>query len=231
MPLVLRDAELLARAERDNPAEPRLEGPPPETLRGRLERVWRAVGAVGPPPFDELIDAWSEPHRRYHTLGHLAALLAGFDRDGDLAVWPAEVEVAIWFHHVVQVPVRPDDETRSAALARRRLMAAGVSVEAAERVAVLIRSTAPGAHVAAPDAALLCDLDLAVLGGIPADYDAYVGQVRAEYGWVSEARWRSGRRAVLTTLLEGGVYRTARLRGRLEEAATANLRRELDGLG
>ena len=210
-----------------NPREPRLSGPDPATLRGRLQIAWVRTGALGDAPFDALVRRWSEPHRRYHTLGHLAALLDWQDRQRERVERPAELELALWFHDAIQVPGRRDDEERSAALARTSLSAAAVPTEVVDRVAGLVLATAHGRRAATPDEALIADLDLAVLGSQPADYDAYVDQVRAEFGWVPERRWRSGRRGVLEALLDGGVYRTERFREELEGAAVANLRREL----
>jgi predicted metal-dependent HD superfamily phosphohydrolase len=214
-----------------NPDGPRLAEPDPATLRGSLEAAWAVAGATSPPPFDALIAAWSAPHRRYHALGHLAALLDGLAVHRDLAERLAEVELGLWLHDAIQVPGRDDDEARSAALAWRLLRDGDASESVARRVADLVLATGPARPDHGPDGALLSDLDLSVLGADPERYEHYVAQVRAEYGWVGERRWRAGRRRVLESLLERGLYRTDRFRERLEEAARDNLRRELEALG
>jgi predicted metal-dependent HD superfamily phosphohydrolase len=81
------------------------------------------------------------------------------------------------------------------------------------------------------DGALLCDADLAVLAGSPADYDAYAAAVRREYAHVPDADFRAGRADVLRRLLAlPALYRVPKLRAAWEPAARANLERELAGL-
>jgi len=49
-------------------------------------------------PFDRLIEAYAEPHRHYHTAGHIAHCLREFDASRHLAAHPDEVEFALWLH-------------------------------------------------------------------------------------------------------------------------------------
>ena len=48
-----------------------------------------------------LLARYSEPHRRYHTLQHLAECFAAFDEIADLAEHPPDVELALWFHDAI----------------------------------------------------------------------------------------------------------------------------------
>ena len=68
--------------------------------------------------------------------------------------------------------------------------------------------------------------DLAVLAAPPERYGRYVAAVREEYRHVSDTDWRTGRAAVLTDLLAGGVYRTATALS-WEDQARDNMWREL----
>ncbi len=99
----------------------------------------------------------------------------------------------------------------------------------AERVAALVRVTLH--HDPAPgdsEAAVLCDADLAVLAAGPQRYARYVWSVRQEYAHVPEPMFRSGRAAVLEGLAAmPRLYRTPVGRERWEDAARANLAREL----
>ena len=52
-----------------------------------------------------------------------------------------------------------------------------------------------------PDAQVLLDADLAVLGASEADYRVYAEAIRREYAWVAEADYRVGRRRVLESFL------------------------------
>jgi predicted metal-dependent HD superfamily phosphohydrolase len=105
----------------------------------------------------------------------------------------------------------------------------GVPAGRGERVAALVRVTLH--HDPVPgdsEAAVLCDADLAVLAAGPERYARYVRSVRQEYAHVPEPMFRSGRAAVLDALAAmPRLYRTPVGRERWEDAARANLAREL----
>ena len=78
---------------------------------------------------------------------------------------------------------------------------------------------------------MLFDADLAILGSSPAEYQAYVTGVRAEYAHVDDAGWRSGRATVLRTFLDRQqIYVTPTMRAARERRARANLAAELAAL-
>ncbi len=173
-----------------------------------------------------LVARWAEPHRRYHTVGHLLAVLDGVDLLSAEALNPDLVRLAAWYHDAVYRG-RPDDEERSARLAEADLAALGLPAPDVAEVARLVRLTA-GHRTAPGDAngAVLCDADLAVLGS--PGYRAYTRAVRAEYAHVPEEAFRAGRAAVLRGLLDlPALYRTPLARERWEAAARANLAEEL----
>jgi predicted metal-dependent HD superfamily phosphohydrolase len=188
-----------------------------------------ALAGIGALPhgdlFSELAAAYAEPTRHYHTRRHIAACLRDLTRWRDLAERPNEVAVALWFHDAVYDTHRDDNEARSADWAHRYLEAARAPREAITRVAAMIRATA--AHVAADaDAALLLDIDLAILGASPRRFAAYDRAIRAEYAWVPEAQYRVARRRVLASFLErAAIYQTPQLRARYEARARSNLAR------
>jgi len=202
-----------------------------------LQRSWqRAWRALGPDPRDDallerLLACYREPHRRYHTLQHLAECLAHFDPVRHLALAPGEVELALWFHDAIYDVRRHDNEACSAAWARDELLAAGVAADAAARVHELVmatrHATLPGTH----DAMLLVDIDLSILGAPPDRFDEYEAQIRAEYAWVEEGAFRSKRRDVLAGFLaRPAIFGTGPFRAALEAAARANLLRSLERL-
>lgn len=179
----------------------------------------------------ELLAAWDEPHRRYHTLAHLRDVLAGVEELAGCADDADAVRLAAWYHDVVYHG-RPDDEERSAQRAEYDLSRLGVAPTTVDEVARLVRMTvthdpAPGDH----DAEVLSDADLAALA-LPAErYRDNTAAIRAEYAHVPDDVFRKGRRQVLLALLEGpGVFRTGPGRQRWEQAAQRNLRAELAGL-
>jgi predicted metal-dependent HD superfamily phosphohydrolase len=175
-----------------------------------------------------VIAAWSEPHRRYHGLAHLAAVLGLVGELAGAAADPDAVRLAAWYHDVVYDPRREDNEEVSAGRARAGLR----GLVPAERVAEVERLVLLTAgHDPVPgdtDGAVLCDADLAVLAGPPEAYAAYASAVRAEYGHLSDEEFTTGRVAVLEHLLSlPALYRTAEAARQWTAPARANLTAEL----
>jgi predicted metal-dependent HD superfamily phosphohydrolase len=174
-----------------------------------------------------VVEAWSEPHRRYHDLHHLAAVLGLVGELAAEAGDPDAVRLAAWYHDVVYDPRREDNEQRSAERARAGL----TGLVPAERVAEVERLVLLTAgHDVAPgdrDGAVLCDADLAVLAGPPDAYARYASAVREEYGHLPDEVFTAGRVAVLERLLGlDRLYRTPRAAG-WTDRARANLTAEL----
>ncbi len=172
--------------------------------------------------------AWSEPHRRYHDLAHLAAVLGLVDALAPAADDADAVRLAAWYHDVAYDPERGDNEETSAARARVGLRGL-VSDERLAEVERLVLLTA--GHDPDPDdanGAVLCDADLAVLAAPPEAYAAYASAVRAEYGHLSDADFTAGRIAVLERLLAlPALYRLPDDDERWTATARANLGAEL----
>jgi predicted metal-dependent HD superfamily phosphohydrolase len=78
---------------------------------------------------------------------------------------------------------------------------------------------------------VLCDADLAILGGDAEAYARYREQIRAEYHRIPEPDFRKGRAAILRDLLaQPRIYRTEPAFERYEQAARANLAAEISAL-
>jgi len=207
------------------------------TTAGRLSletwsALWRRLGACSDPslPHQEIARAYSQSHRHYHTLEHIAHALALFDgarasvRDADVA------ELALWLHDVVYDPRAKDNEARSAAYAARILHEGGLPSHVAERATTIIMATRHVAPPDDPDAQYVVDADLAILGGTGAEFDRYERQVRQEYAFRSEAEWREGRARVLRGFLDRPRIYLTREFLRFEGPARANLERSLGQL-
>jgi len=204
----------------------------PGHARTVLRQRWPAVLAAAAPLREELLARWSEPQRHYHDVTHLLAVLDALDAVTEhTEPPPLVVTLAAWLHDAVYDGAPGTDEESSALLAET-LLADHLSEDEVGEVARLVRVTAD--HRPQPGdrhGALLCDADLAVLGGDPVRYDRYVAAVRLDYAHVSEADWRVGRAAVLRQLLAlDPLYRTERGRHLWQVRAEANLRRELETL-
>ena len=191
----------------------------------RLDAPLDQVDAAG----DDLIARWSEPQRQYHTLEHLTRMLDVVDAYGDHADDVDAVRLACWFHDAIYDPTRGDNEERSASLAASVLGSLGVDAVEAVR---LVRLTAT--HDVTPDdrnGELLADADLAILGSDSAVYTTYAEQVRAEYAFVPEPDFRTGRAAILRRFLQRPIiYHVPDLRQRCEDQARTNIRAEIDAL-
>lgn len=182
--------------------------------------------------FDELADGWSEPHRAYHTTEHLLACLATFDDVRHLAERPDEVEWALWFHDAIHRTRGGGSEEASADLSDGWLARGGAPDDVRERVRALILATKHDAEPPTPDAALLVDVDLAILGAEPEAYDRYEAQVRREYRWVPGPLFRRKRREILGSFLtRPRLYATDAMADRLEVRARVNLARAIAALG
>jgi predicted metal-dependent HD superfamily phosphohydrolase len=195
----------------------------------RFVALCRRLGASGDaaPLAADLLGRWREPGRVYHNVEHLGECLGHLDTapgsaDRDL------VEAALWFHDAVYDPRSAENEARSAGLARQALTGLGVPDETGVRVAELVLLTRHRDPPATPEGRLLCDIDLAVLGGTDDEFDRYDRAIRREYSRVPEPVYRRERAAVLNALLRRDpLYATSYFRERYEAAARANLRRAL----
>ena len=178
--------------------------------------------------FTRLAAAYSEPTRAYHTAEHIEDCLILLDASRVVAEKADEVEAAIWFHDAVYVAARTDNEERSADLARATLRDARVAFAVAERIGALVLATRHQTTPGESDAALLCDVDLSILGRSPEVFDRFESQIRQEYAMVPELFYRKARSEILRGLLNrASIYQTAWFRQRYENQARANLDRVL----
>ncbi|PZF96218.1 metal-dependent phosphohydrolase [Micromonospora deserti] len=207
-------------------------------LLDRWRAAARKAGAAGPAAVTDagagLLARWREPHRHYHTVAHLTAVLDVVDAYAGWADRPDLVRLAAWCHDAVYDPRAEGDanERDSAALAETLLTRLGLPAGAVAEVRRLVLLTAGhAADPADPDGALLCDADLAVLAAPPPAYDRYATAIRREYAHVPDPAFRAGRARVLHALLAlPALYRLPPLAARWEAPARANLTRELTTL-
>ena len=212
-------------------------------MASTVEQAWvaavRALGGLAGPAADaaaELVRRYQEPHRRYHTLAHVEAVL------GDCAWLAGEFEfgaddravadLAACVHDVVYDANPGADERASAAWAEEQLLACGLPPESVERVRDIVLATITHATDAAElVGSAVLDADLAILAAPADDYAHYVAGVRQEYAAVPDDSWRSGRAAVLRNLIARPVlFATEPARRRWEVPARRNIAAELAGL-
>jgi len=177
--------------------------------------------------------AYSQQHRRYHTLAHIEDCLARLDQVPDLSARElAVLTEVLWWHDAVYDPVRTDNEDVSADLAVQALAAAGGWEADISEVSRLIRLT-KGHSVEGGDrlGALMVSIDLSILGAEPEAYAAYAKAIREEYAHVPEDVYRFGRARVLRTFLDAAVlFPDPAFAAALEAAARRNLAAEIAAL-
>lgn len=198
---------------------------------GDLTRSLTGIGARDDGSlFDELMAKYQQPTRHYHSDRHIAACLEHFMRYKLLALSPAEIEVAIWFHDAIHDTQATDNEEQSAEWARRYLTQNGAAGNVVQRIVALILATRT--HTAIDkDMALLIDIDLGILGAPGPAFDAYDQQIREEYHWVPERDYRVARADILEGFLKRDrIYQTSAIRDQLEMQARSNLAQKIQEL-
>jgi predicted metal-dependent HD superfamily phosphohydrolase len=179
--------------------------------------------------FDRLCASYSEPHRRYHTLAHLASLFDCLEKHGEEIGDAARVAFAAWYHDVVYDPRRQDNEAKSAERAMKELDDLGAESALRSHVVQLILATKN--HAAGGrdyDDDIFLDADFAILGAPETEYRDYVLNVRAEYAHLDDAAWKAGRSAFLKkTAAAPRIFRTGIFEGEYAEQARANIAWEL----
>jgi predicted metal-dependent HD superfamily phosphohydrolase len=204
-----------------------------------LKASWTALlGPYGAPieevqrQFHDLSERYAEPQRHYHTLRHIADVLASVAFLGDLVSNLPAVQLAAWFHDVIYDPRSGNNEECSAAHAASSLAALGVSVGVIDPVQQLILATKTHDSPAGDlDCIILLDADLTILGAGEADYAWYAGAIRREYAWVPEEEYSTGRTRILQRFLQRErIYRTERMHQSRESRARANLGHEIESL-
>jgi len=191
-----------------------------------FDRWSKACAAIGVAPdesdYRRVRRAWRSMGRHYHTLSHLEACLRELDAVQALALRPAEIELALWFHDAIYRSWRRDNEAQSAALAVRILHAAAPDI--VERIRQMILATTHRETGFAGDTALLLDIDLTILGSPPEIYGQFERAVRREYWWVPRARYVAGRGRILGALLERpAIYQNDRFYEKFEQPARTNI--------
>ena len=178
----------------------------------------------------ELTAAYSEAHRRYHTLQHIEFCLREIGRHRAHAVRPSEIRWALLFHDAIYDPRRNDNEVRSADWACRIMQEMQRPDDEIARVRKLILATVHAANAETPDEALLLDIDLAILGADDATFDEYDRAIRVEYEWVPDEAYRAARTNVLHGFLKRDrIFQTVAYRQQ-EAAARRNIERALQRL-
>lgn len=204
------------------------------TLRERWMTTWQGLPSISPPPdlFAELERRYRETQRHYHTLRHLEECFAALDDMRPAGSDTTVIELALWFHDAIYDVYRHDNEEQSAAWAASCLERAGVPRPTVDKVTALILATRHHAAGTDPEACLLVDVDLAILGAAPPRFREYERQIRAEYAHVPDDVFAHKRRQILEDFLRRpALFATPAGHARHEVQARINLSGALARLG
>lgn len=176
---------------------------------------------------------YDEPHRHYHNWNHIRYcldLLLPLSDKISLRDWLC-LRYALVGHDRVYDTTRKDNEERSAVDTCLDLEARGERYDnllEVERLILLTKHHDPDPSDEVGQ--IMCDIDCAILGSSPDEYDEYAQAVRNEYDWVEDKDWRHGRAKVLFGFLaRPKIFRSPYFQ-HLEEPARANIERELESL-
>lgn len=219
-------------------------------ILGKARKHWTALmTALGNPKgseevFQDLLKRYGEPHRAYHNLEHIVAMLDDFEAvksslKPDIEEFASQLAFAIWFHDAVYDPKASNNEAESAHLADKAANALGLTDRADLNkvrhfdhiVNDLIMLTK---HIEVPKfplGRLMVDLDLAILGKSGYLFNAYEVGIRKEYEWVPWVEFRKKRAEILQRFLDRkSIYSLDVFWTKYQAAAEENLKRSIENL-
>jgi len=177
------------------------------------ERLWAAI-----------ISLYTEKTRHYHTLDHIADCLNRLDAWPETTANRQHIELAIWFHDIIYDPQRSDNEESSAALLTSLIRGHHFTTEAK----ALILSTRHKEVIGMEAEAILCDIDIGILGADTTTYNHYAKAIRQEYNFISDEIYCEGRTRVLQNFLcRDSMYQTSHYQNLYHQRSHANIQREI----
>ncbi len=195
-------------------------------LARRFCNLWQAcAGANAEQVWYKLQQHYTEPHRHYHTLGHLAQCLSELDYAKDHVVECRATELAIWFHDIIYHYGARDNEILSAAYLRN-VAGPAMPVQFIDRVCEFIIATQHTGAAKDAATAFVVDVDLSGFGLPWEDYLADSIALREEAESVSDERYYQGKLRFLSELQRWpSLYQSPFFIQRLEYTAQSNIRR------
>jgi predicted metal-dependent HD superfamily phosphohydrolase len=164
-----------------------------------LLNAWAVDPIQAGQAFEAVCRQYTGPGRYYHTLDHIQSVTETVESLGSHARNPNAVRLATWLHDVIYDSKASDNEERSAELAEG--LCEKLSIPEGRLVGSLILKTKTHDGGDDPDAQVLIDADLAILGEREPIYRIYADKIRLEYSWVPEPEYRRGRQEILERFL------------------------------
>lgn len=183
-------------------------------------------------PFEALLRAYGEPHRRFHVIDHIADCLDEFWPVRHMAEIPVAVGLGLFFHDKRYVIGRDDNELKSGYDLFEFCINNGMTDFAAPGYDDVVATDhkQPRYHHT-PDQTLTVDIDLSSLGKPPADFDRGSAFVQKEYEIIPDDQFYRGALEIFRTLASHDpLYRTEHFRRKYEQQAQENIKRYISFL-
>ncbi len=185
--------------------------------------------------WNEIVYRYSERHRHYHNLSHIAYLFSLCDKYIADISNPAVTGYAILYHDIVYDTYRQDNEEQSAALAEAHLKQLSVNPSLIKNVQTFILATKghilPEEYSLQNDLALFLDFDVAILAADTETYKTYSEKIRQEYSKYPDNIYKEGRKQALQKVLSSEkIFITNDFIKTMEETARQNISKEVGQL-
>jgi predicted metal-dependent HD superfamily phosphohydrolase len=186
------------------------------------------------PVFRDLTNRYIQQHRYYHNQLYLERCLEEFERTKHLCsehYGEVSVELAVWCHKAFYDTRKNDNEERSAEyaefLGEKMALSRGV-IRHAQDLIVLMRFD--DLYID-PDAQLLSDINLSILGQSSELFDRYEEGLRNEHFWLSDEAFKEMlKRRIHALTSKPSIYSTQTFKSRYERNAERNFVRSLKRL-
>lgn len=183
---------------------------------------------------DEYVSrAYFEYFRYYHTYEeHILPGLELLKSIRDLCKDSNLVELAWWYHDVIYIPTSMHNEQLSADKAYFDCLQLEYRNLVASIVSNLVLATQHFKHEPkTEDEKIIHDMDLAILGSEPKQYQKYVELIRKEYSFVKTDLFLRGRIELLLQFTTKKIYLTPYFQENYEKKAQENIHQEINKMG
>lgn len=179
--------------------------------------------------WDDLEKAYRQSNRHYHNLSHLEEMRKSFFEYKSELQFPDETLYSLYYHDVVYISTRKDNEQKSAEWAIA-LLPEEINLNK-QIIFDLILATKDHNTNGVADANWLIDFDLKILAKDWRDYKIYAEQIRKEYSLYPDFLYNPGRVKALKHFLEKPhIYQTTIFQEKFESKARTNIQKEMASL-
>lgn len=178
--------------------------------------------------WNEIVINYNDAGRYYHTFDHLEQMYKQLlDAKNEIEDWDT-ILFALFYHDIIYITNRTDNEAESANIARDRLTSIEFPEDRIKRCVLHILATKAHAPSMDSDTNLFIDADLSILGTSQDIYIKYTKEIRDEYFIYPDDIYKNGRKKILTHFLNmDRIFKSNFFFNKYEEIARGNLSEEL----